>query len=94
MGHSGGAALLPAVLQHLDATVDQAILVAGSWTPPSTEDEPVLHDTYDWAAIRGSARDLYFINSRNDPYGTASSASRIASPSWRTTKSSRTASVC
>ena len=69
VGHSGGAALLLAVLQHIDTTVDQAILVAGYCTPPDTEDEPVLQDTYDWAAIRSSARDLYFINSRNDPYG-------------------------
>lgn len=69
VGHSGGAALLLAVLEHLDARVDQAVLVAGYCTQPNTEDEPVLQDSYDWQAIRASARDLYFINSRNDPYG-------------------------
>ena len=69
VGHSGGAALLLALLEHIDATVDQAILVAGYCTRPNTQDEPVLQDTYDWAAIRASVRDLYFINSRDDPYG-------------------------
>ena len=69
VGHSGGAALLLAILEHIDTRVDQAILVAGYWTQPNTEVEPVLQDEYDWAAIRSNVRDLYFINSRNDPYG-------------------------
>jgi uncharacterized protein len=69
VGHSGGAALLLAVLEHIDVTVSQAVLVAGYSTPPNTEDEPVLQASYDWAAIRAHARDLYFINSRKDPYG-------------------------
>ena len=69
VGHSGGAALLLAVLEHLDATVDQAVLVAGYCTQPNSEHEPVLQDSYDWAAIRASAGELYFINSRDDPYG-------------------------
>ncbi|QIK77247.1 lysophospholipase [Nocardioides piscis] len=69
VGHSGGAALLLAILEHIDTPVDQAILVAGYCTQPNTEDEPVLQDAYDWAAIRANVRDLYFINSRTDPYG-------------------------
>jgi predicted alpha/beta hydrolase family esterase len=69
VGHSAGAALLLAVLEHLDVTVDQAVLVAGYCTRPGTDEEPVLQDSYAWEAIRASVRDLYFINSRNDPYG-------------------------
>ena len=69
VGHSGGAALLLSILEHIDARVAQAILVAGYCTQPSTEHEPVLQDTYDWPAIRAGVADLYFINSRNDPYG-------------------------
>ena len=69
VGHSGGAALLLAVLEHIDTTVSQAVLVAGYSTQPNTEDEPVLQAGYDWAAIRAHVRDLYFINSRHDPYG-------------------------
>lgn len=69
VGHSGGAALLLAVLQHIDVQVAQAILVAGYSSQPNTTDEPVLQPEYDWAAIRAHVRDLYFINSRHDPYG-------------------------
>lgn len=69
VGHSGGAALLLAILEHIETRVDQAILVAGYCTRPHSADEPVLQESYDWPAIRAHARELYFINSRKDPYG-------------------------
>lgn len=69
VGHSGGAALLLALLEHLDTTVAQAVLVAGYSTLPNTSAEPVLQDAYDWDAIRSHVRDLYFVNSAVDPYG-------------------------
>jgi predicted alpha/beta hydrolase family esterase len=69
IGHSGGAALLLALLESLEVTVEQAILVAGYCTPPNAADEPVLRARYDWQAIRDHVRELYFINSRRDPYG-------------------------
>jgi predicted alpha/beta hydrolase family esterase len=69
VGHSGGAALLLALLEHINVTVPQAILVAGYCTQPNTSDEPVLQEHYDWEAIRAHVRDLYFVNSRVDPYG-------------------------
>ena len=67
IGHSGGAALLLALLEHV--SVDRAFLVAGYCTPPNTADEPVLQEKYDWDAIRAHVRDIYFINSVVDPYG-------------------------
>lgn len=69
VGHSGGAALLLALLEKLDHTVPQAFLVAGYSTPPNTSDEPVLRDSYDWDAIRAHVRDVYFLNSVEDEYG-------------------------
>jgi uncharacterized protein len=69
VGHSGGAALLLALLEHLDVTVAQAVLVAGYSTRPNDGDEPVLQETYDWAAIRSHARDLVFLNSVTDEFG-------------------------
>ena len=69
VGHSGGAALLLAILQRIDARVAQAILVAGYATPPNTNAEPVLQQDYDWDEIKAHVRDLYFINSADDPYG-------------------------
>ena len=69
IGHSGGAALLLSLLEHLPVTVAQAVLVAGYSTPPNDEDEPVLQAAYDWPLIRSRARDFVFVNSVVDPYG-------------------------
>jgi uncharacterized protein len=69
VGHSGGAALLLAILERLDVTVAQAFLVAGYCTQPNTEDEPVLQDSYHWEAIRAHVRDIYFLNSAEDEFG-------------------------
>ncbi len=69
VGHSGGAALLLAILEHIDVTVAQAVLVAGYHTRPNESPEPVLQDAYDWDAIRSHVRDAYFVNSTVDPYG-------------------------
>jgi len=69
VGHSGGAALLLAVLENLPDSVAQTILVAGYCTMVNESAEPVLQDTYDWDRIRANGGDLYFINSVEDPYG-------------------------
>ena len=77
IGHSGGAALLLALLEHLDVTVAQAVLVAGYSTVPGTNEEPVLQPSYDWDAIRGHARDLWFLNSVVDPFGCDAEQGRV-----------------
>jgi predicted alpha/beta hydrolase family esterase len=69
IGHSGGAALLLALLEQLPVTVPMAVLVAGYSTPPNEDDEPVLKAEYDWARIRSHVDDIYFVNSADDPYG-------------------------
>ncbi|MFT4108622.1 RBBP9/YdeN family alpha/beta hydrolase [Propionicimonas sp.] len=69
VGHSGGAAFLLALLEHIDTTVARAVLVAGYCTRPHACEEPVLQDEYDWDAIRSHARDFCFVNSVVDPYG-------------------------
>lgn len=69
VGHSGGAALLLAVLQHVEVTVPMAVLVAGYSTPPNQQHEPVLQAAYDWPRIRSHVRELYFLNAVQDPYG-------------------------
>jgi pimeloyl-ACP methyl ester carboxylesterase len=77
IGHSGGAALVLALLERLDVTVAQAVLVAGYSTPPNTAEEPVLRPAYDWEAIRSHARDLWFVNSVVDPYGCDAAQGRV-----------------
>jgi uncharacterized protein len=69
VGHSGGAALLLAILEHIQSAVAQAILVAGYMTPPNASHEPVLQASYDWEKIKRHVRNIYFVNSINDPYG-------------------------
>ncbi|MCP2263784.1 RBBP9/YdeN family alpha/beta hydrolase [Promicromonospora thailandica] len=69
VGHSGGAALLLAVLEHIDVTVAQAVLVGGYCTNPNPGPEPVLQESYDWDAIRSHARDLVYLNSVTDEAG-------------------------
>jgi predicted alpha/beta hydrolase family esterase len=69
VGHSGGAALLLSILEHIETPVAQAILVAGYATPPNTSDEPVLQASYDWEKIKAHVPDVYFVNSIRDPYG-------------------------
>jgi len=69
VGHSGGAALLLALLEHLDAPVAQTVLVAGYATRPNESEEPVLQDAYDWGRIRANAGELVLLNSVRDPYG-------------------------
>lgn len=69
VGHSGGAALLLSLLEHLEVRVPLAVLVAGYGTPPNDQEEPVLQAEYDWARIRSNVTDIYFLNSAQDPYG-------------------------
>jgi uncharacterized protein len=77
IGHSGGAALLLAVLENLRAPVAQTILVAGYSTRVNGSEEPVLQATYDWDLIRDRGGDLYFINSVVDPYGCDADQGRL-----------------
>ena len=77
VGHSGGAALLLALLEHLQTPVAQAILVAGYATRVNESEEPVLQEVYDWDRIRSNGGDLYFINSVNDPYGCDADQGRL-----------------
>jgi predicted alpha/beta hydrolase family esterase len=67
VGHSGGAALLLALLERV--RVGQAVLVAGYSTPPNDSEEPVLQASYAWDQIRANARELWFLNSVTDEYG-------------------------
>lgn len=69
IGHSGGAALLLAILESLEKPVSSTFLVAGYSSQPNEEKEPVLKPTYDWEAIRENGGDVYIINSIIDPYG-------------------------
>src|SRR6266508_503637 len=88
VGHSGGAALLLALLEQIENRVAQAILVAGYATPPNTDEEPILQETYDWQSIKAHVSDLYFINSVRDPYAATPSRGGACSRTWAAHRSS------
>jgi uncharacterized protein len=78
IGHSAGGPLLLSILEHIEAVVPQAILVAGySMRLPGETTDPVLQSSYDWVKIKSHVKDVYFINSTNDPWGCDDQQGRI-----------------
>jgi predicted alpha/beta hydrolase family esterase len=72
IGHSAGAPLILSILENVEATLPQAILVAGYARIRPEDDgkqDPVIQDGYDWERIKAHAQDFVFINSTNDPWG-------------------------
>jgi len=70
IGHSAGATLLLSILEKLDIVVPQALLVAGFCAQlEKGVVEPIIQEHYDWDAIKRHVKDIYFINSINDPWG-------------------------
>lgn len=70
IGHSAGGPLLLSILENVETVILQAILVAGySMRFPKEEKDPVLQESYDWEKIKAHVKDIYFINSTNDPWG-------------------------
>jgi predicted alpha/beta hydrolase family esterase len=78
VGHSAGGPLLLSILENIDAVIPKAILVAGySMRLPGEEKDPVLQEKYDWEKIKTHVKDIYFINSTNDPWGCDDKQGRI-----------------
>ena len=80
VAHSSGCPLALSILENISTKIGKAILVAGyarvlknqkdtSLRKLEEDAEPILQKTYDWKKIRGNARDIFFINSDNDPWG-------------------------
>ncbi len=71
IGHSSGCPLILSVLENLNLTIKQAILVAGFARPIGEKKEPqkILQDRYDWGKIKLNIQEIIFINSDNDPWG-------------------------
>ena len=78
IGHSAGGPLLLSVLENIGVTIPQAILVAGLCMRFENEErDPILQDTYNWKTIKQNVKDIYFINSTNDPWGCDDKQGRI-----------------
>lgn len=70
IGHSAGGPLTLSVLENITTPIKQAILVAG-YARPKGEKKPekILQDSYNWGKIKSNVKNMYFINSDNDPWG-------------------------
>lgn len=77
VGHSAGGPLLLSILEVINTVIPQAILVAGFSKELSNDHNPILQSTYDWDRIKTHVKDIYFINSTNDPWGCNDKQGRI-----------------
>lgn len=69
IGHSAGAQIILTVLEKLDITIRQAVLVSGYAKALRKDEESEKNvDEYDWEKIKGKAEEFIFINSDNDPW--------------------------
>lgn len=69
VGHSAGVPLILSILESIDQTIAQAVLVAGFSSELGTNKEVILQDVYDWEKIEAHAKDFLILNSVNDPWG-------------------------
>ena len=69
IGHSAGCPLILSILENIDVTIHQAILVAGFTKSLDSNPEPILQENYDWEKVKAHCNKFYFINSDNDPWG-------------------------
>lgn len=71
VSHSVGSQLVLSLLEKLDVQIEKAIFVAGyaHQLASETERNHMLQETYDWPKIKKTAREFYFVNAINDPWG-------------------------
>lgn len=70
IGHSAGAQVILSVLENIDVTVKQTILVSGyAKTLRKNMESEKNVDEPNWEKIKGKAKEFIFINSDNDPWG-------------------------
>ena len=78
IGHSAGAQIILSVLENLDVTIKQAVMVSGyAKLLRATADIEKNEVEPDWDKIRGKAREFVFINSDNDPWECDDTQGRI-----------------
>lgn len=81
VGHSSACPLILALLEKLDTPVDKAILVSGFYQPIGDENNIsrlMLQDSYNWQKIKANAKEIYLLNSDNDPWGCNDQQARLA----------------
>ncbi len=78
VGHSAGGPLILSILENIDTQIAKAILVAGYCTHPDDQmEDPILQEKYNWPLIKKHVKDMYFINSVNDPWSCTDKQGRM-----------------
>ncbi len=71
IGHSSGASLILAILDSLKSPIHKAILVSGFLTRGKPRPDCAVKEesVYQWEKMKQNVKELYIINSTNDPWG-------------------------
>lgn len=78
IGHSSAYPLTLSLLERIDTKVDKVILVSGFYESLGEDMlKLMLQDNYDWQKIKTNAKEIYLLNSDNDPWGCADQQARL-----------------
>lgn len=71
IGHSSACPLILSLLERLDTPIAKAILVGGFYQDIGDNGYSplMLQQSYDWQRIKSSTKEIYLLNSDNDPWG-------------------------
>ncbi len=71
IGHSSACPLILSLLEQLEHPIAKAILVGGFYQDidGGGQSALMLQPAYDWQKIEANAKEIYFLNSDNDPWG-------------------------
>jgi uncharacterized protein len=71
IGHSSACPLILSILERSNKPIAKALLVSGFYQDIDNGGQSLLmlQNSYDWQKIRANAKEIYFLNSDNDPWG-------------------------
>jgi predicted alpha/beta hydrolase family esterase len=70
IGHSSACPLILSLLERIDTSIARAILVSGFYESLGSADlQLMLQKSYAWQKIKANAKEIYLLNSDNDPWG-------------------------
>jgi predicted alpha/beta hydrolase family esterase len=79
IAHSSACPVILHMMEFFQATIKQAILVAGYYKPISDSSKSMLpEDGFDWLNIKKKSEEFIFINSDNDPWGCTADLAKSA----------------
>jgi len=71
VSHSSACPLVLSLLERIETPIAQAILIGGFYEDIHDDGYSplMLQESYDWAKIRANAKEIYLLNSDDDPWG-------------------------